>query len=61
MKFKNQTALVYPGNTDDVEGHFIINEKATAESGCSMLFLPIIDSEKTSQFLNIEKLINWIP
>ena len=53
-----RTALIYPGDSEKVEGHFIKDKEETAE--CSMLFLPI-KSESGPQFLDVEKLVNWLP
>ena len=53
----DRTALIYPGNSEKVEGHFIKDKEETAE--CSMLFLPI-KSESDPQFLDVENLVNWL-
>lgn len=53
----DRTALIYPGNSEKVEGHFIKDKEETAE--CSMLFLPI-KSESAPQFLDVENLVNWL-
>ena len=54
----DRTALIYPGDSDLVDGHFIKDEPDTAAE-CSMLFLQI-KSESGPQFLGIDKLVNWL-
>ena len=53
-----RTALIYPGASEKVEGHFVKDKTETAE--CSMLFLPI-KSDSGPQFLDIDELFKWLP
>ena len=54
----NRTALVYPGDSADVKGHFIKDETEPAV-GCGMLFL-LIKSESVTRFLDVDKLVTWL-
>lgn len=54
----DRTALVYPSDSDDVDGHFMKDKGEIAE--CSMLFLPIMP-DSGAQFLCIDKLVDWLP
>ena len=54
----NRTALVYPGDSADVKGHFIKEETEPAV-GCGMLFLRI-KSESVTRFLDVDKLVTWL-
>lgn len=54
----DRTALVYPGDYDDVKGRFIKDEKETVV-GCCMLFLPI-KSDSGSKSLDLGKLVSWL-
>ena len=50
----NCTALIYPGSSSNVEGHF---EKDNEE--CSMIFLPI-GHEQGHNILNVEELVKYL-
>lgn len=50
----NNTALIYPGSAEKVEGQF---EKG--EEKCSMIYLPI-ESEQGQNILNVEELVKYV-